>query len=93
MSANAWDADGSGTDAPSAERCSIQRLRGREAILMSKDVSPASKEEIKVAMNFLMDMLIMYGGSQLGQIYLNGYKKKYGEIPDEYKDAVKALME
>ena len=69
MSANAWDADGSGTDAPSAERCSIQRLRGREAILMSKDVSPASKEEI------------------------NGYKKKYGEIPDEYKDAVKALME
>lgn len=60
---------------------------------MSRESSPASKEEIEVAMNFLMDMLIMYGGGRLGQIYLNGYKKKYGEIPDEYKDAVKALME
>ena len=48
---------------------------------------------VEEAINYLMDKLIVYGGSQLGQIYLNGYKKKYGEIPDEYKDAVKALME
>ena len=49
-----------------------------------------TKEE---AINYLVDMLIRYGGSQLGQIYLDGYKKKYGEIPDEYKDAIDALME
>jgi hypothetical protein len=39
-----------------------------------------------------MDKLIVYGGSYLGQIYLNGYIKTYGPIPDEYKDAVDALM-
>lgn len=45
------------------------------------------------AMNYLMDRLIVYGGGVLGHIYLNGYIKEYGEIPDEYKDAVNALME
>ena len=44
------------------------------------------------AISFLIDKLIMYGDSQLGQIYLNGFKREYGEIPDEYKDAIDALM-
>ncbi len=48
---------------------------------------------VEDAINYLMDKLIIYGGTQLGQIYLDGYIKEYGEIPDEYKDAVNALME
>lgn len=47
---------------------------------------------VEEAINYLMDKLIVYGGSRLGQIYLNGYIKTYGPIPDEYKDAVDALM-
>lgn len=48
---------------------------------------------VQEAMNYLIDKLIMYGGSELGHIFLDGYIKEYGEVPDEYKDAVKALME
>ena len=48
---------------------------------------------VEEAMNYLIDKLIMYGGGKLGHIFLDGYIKEYGEVPDEYKDAVNALME
>ena len=55
MSANALDVDGSGIDAPSVERCSIQRLRGREVILMSKDVSPDLESECRGGQHEMQD--------------------------------------
>ena len=48
---------------------------------------------VKEAVDYLIDKLILYGGSEVGRMYLNGFLRKYGEVPDEYKEAIKALME
>ena len=89
MSVDAWDADGSGTDAPNAERCSIQRLRGREVILMSKDVSP----ELRSAVNALIDGMAFVESKTVREIMLRNFIKKFGEVPEEYRDAVYAVLE
>lgn len=89
MSAVVWDADGSGIDAPSAERCFIQRLRGREVILMSKDVSP----ELRSAVDALIDGMAFVENKTVREIMLRNFIKKFGEVPEEYRDAVYAVLE
>ena len=89
MSADVWDADSSGTDAPSVERCSIQRLDGREVILMSKDVSP----ELRSAVDALIDGMAFVENKTVREIMLRNFIKKFGEVPEEYRDAVYAVLE
>ena len=89
MSANVWDADGSGIDAPNAERCSIQRLRGREVILMAKESSP----ELKSAVNALIDRMTFVESRIVRIIMLRTFIRKYGDLPEEYRDAVYAVLE
>ena len=89
MSANAWDADGSGISVLNAERCSIQRLRGREVILMSKDVSP----ELRSAVDALIDGMAFVESKAVREIMLRNFIKKFGEVPEEYRDAVYAVLE
>lgn len=88
MSANVWDADGSGIDASSAERWFIQRLRGREVILMSKDVSP----ELRSAVNALIDGMAFVENRETRAIMLRNFIKRFGEVPEEYRDAVLAVL-
>ena len=48
---------------------------------------------LKSEINLLMDKLLFVENKELRQIMLDGFIKKHGEIPDEYKDAVKEIME
>ena len=89
MSANALDAVDSGTDAPNAERCSIQRLRGREVILMAKESSP----ELESAVNALIDRMTFVESRIVRIIMLRTFIRKYGDLPEEYRDAVYAVLE
>lgn len=43
--------------------------------------------------NSLLDALIFVENKETREIMLKGFVAKYGEIPDEYKDAVEAVME
>lgn len=49
--------------------------------------------DLKSEINLLIEKLTFVENEELRQIMLDGFVKKYGEIPDEYKDAVKAMME
>ena len=89
MSVDVWDADGSGISVPNVERCSIQRLRGREVILMSKDVSP----ELRSAVDALIDGMAFVENRTVREIMLRNFIKKFGEVPEEYRDAVYAVLE
>ena len=88
MSVSAWDADGFGISVPNAERCSIQKFCGREVILMSKDVSP----ELRSAVNALIDGMAFVENRETRAIMLRNFIKRYGEVPEEYRDAVLAVL-
>lgn len=49
--------------------------------------------DLKSEINLLIEKLTFVDNKELRQIMLNGFVKKHGEIPDEYKDAVNAVME
>ena len=49
--------------------------------------------DLKSEINLLIEKLAFVENKKLRQIMLDGFVKKHGEIPDEYKDAVKAMME
>lgn len=49
--------------------------------------------DLKSEINLLIEKLTFVENKELRQIMLDGFVKKYGEIPDEYKDAVEAMME
>lgn len=49
--------------------------------------------DLKSEINLLIEKLTFVENKKLRQIMLDGFVKKYGDIPDEYKDAVKAMME
>ena len=48
---------------------------------------------LKNEVNALMDAMTFVQNRALREIMVNNFIKKYGEIPDEYKDAVYALMD
>ncbi len=43
--------------------------------------------------NALIDRLTFVENRELKEKILDSFVKKYGEIPDEYKDAIDAVME
>ncbi len=43
--------------------------------------------------NSLIDALVFVESKETREIMLKGFVAKYGEIPEEYKDAVEAVME
>ena len=45
-----------------------------------------------VAMYLLIEKLDFVENKKLRQIMLDGFVKKHGEIPDEYKDAVNSVV-
>ena len=49
--------------------------------------------DLKSEINLLIEKLTFVENKELRQIMLDGFVKKYGDIPEEYKDAVKAMME
>ena len=49
--------------------------------------------DLKSEINLLIEKLTFVENKELRQIMLDGFVKKYGEIPEEYKDAVEAMME
>lgn len=49
--------------------------------------------DLKSEINLLIERLAFVENKELRKIILNGFVKKHGEIPDEYKDAVNAVME
>ena len=49
--------------------------------------------DLKSEINLLIEKLAFVENKELRQIMLEGFIKKYGEIPDEYKDAVNAVVE
>ena len=49
--------------------------------------------DIKDEINSLMDSLIFVENSDLRRIMVDAFVKKQGEIPEEYKDAIKALID
>lgn len=49
--------------------------------------------DLKSEINLLIEKLAFVENKKLRQIMLDGFVKKHGEIPDEYKDAVEAMME
>lgn len=48
---------------------------------------------IEDEINSLMDALIFVENSDLRRIMVDAFEKKMGEIPEEYKDAINALIE
>lgn len=48
---------------------------------------------IKDEVNALMDALIFVENRDLRRIMVDAFVKKQGEIPEEYKDAINALIE
>ena len=49
--------------------------------------------DLKSEINLLIEKLAFVDNKELRQIMLDGFVKKHGEIPDEYKDAVNAVVE
>ena len=49
--------------------------------------------DLKSEINLLIERLTFVENKELRKIILNGFVKKHGEIPEEYKDAVNAVME
>lgn len=49
--------------------------------------------DLKSEINLLIERLTFVENKELRKIILDGFVKKHGEIPDEYKDAVNAVME
>ena len=49
--------------------------------------------DLKSEINLLIEKLAFVENKKLRQIMLDGFIKKHGEIPDEYKDAVNAVVE
>ena len=49
--------------------------------------------DLKSEINLLIERLAFVENKELRKIILDGFIKKHGEIPDEYKDAVNAVME
>ncbi len=53
----------------------------------------ADTTEFEKELNALMDALIFVESKAVRNIMVNGFVKKHGEIPGEYKDAVDALID
>ncbi len=49
--------------------------------------------DLKSEINLLIEKLTFVENKELRQIMLDGFIKKYGDIPEEYQDAVKAVVE
>ena len=49
--------------------------------------------DIKDEINSLMDALIFVENSDLRRIMVDAFVQKQGEIPEEYKDAINALID
>ena len=49
--------------------------------------------DLKNEVNALIDAMIFVQNKTVREIMVNNFIKKYGEIPEEYKDAVDALMD
>ena len=49
--------------------------------------------DLESEINLLIEKLAFVESKELRQIMLDGFVKKHGEIPDEYKDAVNAVVE
>ncbi len=49
--------------------------------------------DLKSEINLLIERLAFVENKELRKMILDGFVKKHGEIPDEYKDAVNAVME
>lgn len=49
--------------------------------------------DLKSEINLLIEKLTFVENKELRQIMVDGFVKKHGEIPDEYKDAVNTIME
>ena len=49
--------------------------------------------DLKSEINLLIEKLTFVENKELRQIMLDGFVKKYGDIPAEYQDAVKAMIE
>lgn len=49
--------------------------------------------DLKSEINLLIEKMTFVENKELRQIMLDGFVKKHGEIPDEYKDAVNAVVE
>lgn len=56
---------------------------------MPKDVSP----ELRSAVNALIDGMAFVESKAVRLIMLSNFMKKYGELPEEYRDAVYAVLE
>lgn len=55
---------------------------------MSKDVSP----ELRSAVNALIDGMAFVENRETRAIMLRNFIKRYGEVPEEYRDAVLAVL-
>lgn len=49
--------------------------------------------DLKDEINSLMDALIFVENRELRRIMVDSFEKKMGEIPEEYRDAINALIE
>ena len=49
--------------------------------------------DLKSEINLLIEKMTFVENKELRQIMLDGFIKKHGAIPDEYKDAVNAVLE
>lgn len=49
--------------------------------------------DLKNEINLLIEKLTFVENKELRRIMLDGFIEKHGEIPDEYKDAVNAVVE
>lgn len=49
--------------------------------------------DLKDEINKLMDALIFVESKGLRKIMVDAFEKKMGEIPEEYRDAINALIE
>ena len=49
--------------------------------------------DLKSEINLLIERLTFVENKKLRQIMLDGFVKKHGDIPNEYKDAVNAVLE
>ena len=55
---------------------------------MPKDVSP----ELRSAVNALIDGMAFVENKTVREIMLRNFIKKFGEVPEEYRDAVLAVL-
>lgn len=56
---------------------------------MPKDVSP----ELESAVNALIDGMTFVENRETRAIMLRNFIKRFGEVPEEYRDAVLAVLE